>query len=143
MRFAFCPESAKGITAFARVTHSPPDRNLIDFYADAGISFSRLVPGRPDDRFGFAAAYMHISNHVRQFDDDTQHFNGEPMPLRTFEAVVEASYEAHVMPGLLVHPFFQYVFRPAGGIPNPYNPPRVTTRIGDAAVFGLTSTMKF
>jgi porin len=47
------------------------------------------------------------------------------------------------MPGLLVQPFFQYIIRPAGGISNPYNPPRVTTRIGDAAVFGLTSTMKF
>jgi porin len=135
--------SAKGVTAFARIAHSPPDRNLIDLYADAGIGFSRLVPGRPDDRFGFAAAYMHISHHAREADNAIQNLTGEPMPLQTFEAVVEAIYEAHVMPGLLVQPFFQYIIRPAGGVPNPYNPPRVTTRIGDAAVFGLTSTMKF
>jgi hypothetical protein len=38
---------------------------------------------------------------------------------------------------------FQYVFRPSGGIPNPYNPVGVTTRIGDAAVFGLTSVLKY
>ena len=133
--------SAKGITAFARVAHSPPDRNLIDFYADGGIGFSRLVPGRPYDRFGVAIAYMHISNQVRLLDDDTQHFNGAPMPMRTFDAVIEVIYEAHVATGWLIEPFFQYVFRP--GIPNPYNPVGVTTRIGDAAVFGLTSVLKY
>ena len=31
----------------------------------------------------------------------------------------------------------------AGGIPNPYNPPGKTTRIGDAAIFGLTSTIRY
>ena len=42
--------SAKGITTFARAAFSPPDRNLIDFYADFGIAFNRLVPARPEDR---------------------------------------------------------------------------------------------
>src|SRR5262249_50186008 len=52
--------SATGVTAFARVAYSPPDRNLIQFYADGGIGFSGLVPGRPIDRFGMAVAYMRI-----------------------------------------------------------------------------------
>ena len=34
------------------------------------------------------------------------------------------------------------VFRPSGGIPNP-NDPSGLSRIGDAAVFGLTSTLKY
>jgi porin len=135
--------TAKGITTFARVAFSPPDRNLIDFYADYGIGFSRLVPGRPDDRFGFATAYMHISNQVSLLDQDIEHFSGQPQPVRTFEMVVEAIYEAHVKPGWLLQPFFQYVFRPAGGIPNPYNPSGTTTRIGNAAIFGLTSTIRY
>ena len=62
---------------------------------------------------------------------------------RTFEAVIEVIYEAHVATGWLIEPFFQYVFRPSGGIPNPYNPVGVATRIGDAAVFGLTSVLKY
>ena len=135
--------TAKGVTSFARVAFSPPDRNLIDFYADYGITFNRLISFRPDDRFGFAAAYMHISNDVSLLDEDAQHFAGQPLPIRSFEMVVEAIYEAHVKPGWLLQPFFQYVFRPAGGIPNPYNPPGKTTRIGDAAIFGLTSTIRY
>jgi porin len=135
--------TAKGVTSFARVAFSPPDRNLIDFYADYGITFNRLISSRPDDRFGFAAAYMHISNDVSLLDEDAQHFAGQPLPIRSFEMVVEAIYEAHVKPGWLLQPFFQYVFRPAGGILNPYNPPGKTTRIGDAAIFGLTSTIRY
>ena len=69
--------------------------------------------------------------------------NGAPMPMRTFDAVIEVIYEAHVATGWLIEPFFQYLFRPSGGIPNPYNPVGVTTRIGDAAVFGLTSVLKY
>jgi carbohydrate-selective porin (OprB family) len=56
---------------------------------------------------------MKVSNHVRLFDDDLQHLNGEPMQLRTFEAVIEAIYEAHVMPSSMAQPFFQYTIRSA------------------------------
>jgi porin len=45
--------------------------------------------------------------------------NGAPMPMRTFEAVIEVIYEAHVATGWLIEPFFQYVFRPSGGITIP------------------------
>jgi hypothetical protein len=45
-------------------------------------------------------------------------------------------------PGWLLAPYFQYVFRPSGGIPNP-NDPSGISRIGDAAVFGLTTTLKY
>jgi porin len=34
------------------------------------------------------------------------------------------------------------VFRPSGGIPNP-NDPSSLTRIGDAAVFGITTTVRY
>jgi porin len=65
-----------------------------------------------DDRF--AAAYMHISHDVSLLDEDAEHFGGQPLPIRSFEMVVEAIYEAHVKPGWLLQPFFQYVLRPAG-----------------------------
>jgi porin len=134
--------SLPGVTAFARAAYSPPDRNLIDFYADAGIGVAGLVPGRPTDRFGAAIAYMHISKDARRLDMDAQAFTGLPRPVRTAETLIEVIYEAHVKPGWLLQPFFQYVFRPSGGIPNPEDPTGLA-RIGDAAVFGLTTTVKY
>jgi porin len=134
--------SVPGITAFARAAYSPPDRNLIDFYAGGGIGFAGLVPGRPLDRFGVAVAYMHISPDARRFDRDVQFFSASPTPVRSFETVVEVIYEAHIKPGWLLQPFFQYVFRPSGGVANP-NDPAGLARIGDAAVFGLTTTLKY
>lgn len=134
--------SAPGVTAFARIAYSPPDRNLIDLYLDGGIGVSGLVPGRPVDRFGVAAAFMRISGAARSLDRDVQYFEGMPTPVRSNETLIEMIYEAHIKPGWLLAPYFQYVFRPSGGIPNP-NDPSGLTRIGDAAVFGITTTVRY
>jgi porin len=134
--------SLPGVTAFGRIAYSPPDRNLIDLYLDGGIGFVGLVPGRPLDRFGMGAAYMRISGAARNLDRDSQFFSGLPSPVRSGERVLELIYEAHIKPGWLLAPYFQYVFRPSGGIPNP-NDPSGLSRIGDAAVFGVTTTLKY
>ena len=134
--------SLPGVTAFGRIAYSPPDRNLIDLYLDGGVGFVGLVPGRPLDRFGMAVAYMRISNGDRNLDRDTQFFSGLPSPVRSNETLLELIYEAHIKPGWLLAPYFQYVFRPSGGIPNP-NDPSGLSRIGDAAVFGITTTLKY
>ncbi len=134
--------SLPGVTAFGRIAYSPPDRNLIDLYLDGGIGFVGFVPGRPLDRFGMAVAYMRISDADRNLDRDTQLFSGLPGPVRSNETLLELIYEAHMKPGWLLAPYFQYVFRPSGGIPNPTDPGGLS-RIGDAAVFGLTSTLRY
>jgi porin len=134
--------SVPGVTAFARIAYSPPDRNLIDLYLDGGIGFAGMVPGRPLDRFGIAVAYMRISNAARNLDRDTPFFGDLPSPVRSNETLLEMIYEAHIEPGWLLAPYFQYVFRPSGGIPNP-NDPSGLSRIGGAAVFGLTTTLKY
>ena len=134
--------SLPGITAFGRIAYSPPDRNLIDLYLDGGIGFVGFAPGRPLDRFGVAMAYMRISNTARNLDIDTQAFTGIQSPVRSNETLIEMIYEAHVKPGWLIAPYFQYVFRPSGGVPNP-NDPTGVSRIGDAAVFGVTTTIRY
>jgi porin len=134
--------SLPGITAFGRIAYSPPDRNLIDLYLDGGIGFVGFMPGRPLDRFGVAAAYMRISNTARTLDVDTNVYTGVQGPVRSNETLIEMIYEAHVKPGWLVAPYFQYVFRPSGGILNP-NDPTGVSRIGDAAVFGVTTTIRY
>jgi porin len=88
--------SLPGVTAFVRVAYSPPDRNLIDLYVDGGIGVSGLVPGRPHDRFGMAAAFMRISSAARNLDRDTQFFEGLPSPVRSNETLLEMIYEAHL-----------------------------------------------
>lgn len=134
--------SLPGVTAFGRIAYSPPDRNLIDLYVDGGIGFVGFTPGRPLDRFGVAMAYMRISNTARNLDIDTQAFTGIQSPVRSNETLIEMIYEAHIKPGWLIAPYFQYVFRPSGGIPNP-NDPTGVSRIGDAAVFGVTTTIRY
>ncbi|WP_445221707.1 carbohydrate porin [Bradyrhizobium sp. Pa8] len=134
--------SIPGVTAFGRIAYSPPDRNLIDLYVDGGIGFVGFTPGRPLDRFGVAMAYMRISNTARNLDIDTQAFTGVQGPVRSNETLIEMIYEAHIKPGWLIAPYFQYVFRPSGGIPNP-NDPTGVSRIGDAAVFGVTTTIRY
>ena len=134
--------SLPGVTVFGRIAYSPPDRNLIDLYLDGGIGFVGLAPERPLDRIGIGLAYMRISNAARNLDRDTQFFTGIPSPVRSNETLLELIYEAHIKPGWLLAPYFQYVFRPSGGIRNP-NDPSGLTRIGDAAVFGLTTTIRY
>jgi porin len=134
--------SLPGVTAFGRIAYSPPDRNLIDLYLDGGVGFVGMVPGRPLDRFGMAVAYMRISDADRNLDRDTRFFSGLPSPVRSNESLIELIYEAHIKPGWLLAPYFQYVFRPSGGIPNP-NDPSGLSRIGDAAVFGVTTTLRY
>ncbi|MDI3558796.1 carbohydrate porin [Bradyrhizobium sp. Arg816] len=134
--------SIPGVTAFGRIAYSPPDRNLIDLYVDGGIGFVGFTPGRPLDRFGVAMAYMRISNTARNLDLDTQAFTGIQSPVRSNETLIEMIYEAHIKPGWLIAPYFQYVFRPSGGVPNP-NDPTGVSRIGDAAVFGVTTTIRY
>ncbi|MGY8705629.1 carbohydrate porin [Bradyrhizobium sp. 18BD] len=134
--------SIPGITAFGRIAYSPPDRNLIDLYLDGGIGFVGFTPGRPLDRFGVAMAYMRISNTARNLDLDTNFYSGVLGPVRSNETLLEMIYEAHIKPGWLIAPYFQYVWRPSGGVPNP-NDPTGVSRIGDAAVFGVTTTIRY
>jgi len=119
----------------------PPDRNLIDLYLDGGVGFVGFVPGRSLDRFGIAVAYMRISDAARNLDRDAQLFSDQQSPVRSNETLLELIYEAHIKPGWLLAPYFQYVFRPSGGIPNPADASGLS-RIGDA-VFGLTSTLRY
>ena len=61
--------------------------------------------------------------------------------MRSSEALL-VIYEAHIKPGWLIATYFQYVVRSSGGIPNP-NDPTGISRIGDAAAFGVTTTIKY
>lgn len=124
---------------FARAMGAPGDRNLVDFYSDAGLTYKGPF-GRADDEAGIAFGYARIGAAARRFDADVARFTGQPFPVRSGEAVLELTYRAQLAPWWQVQPDFQYVFNPGGGIPDPN---RAGRRIGDAAVFGLRTTVAF
>ena len=132
----------RGIGIFARASYSPPDRNLIDTYADAGIELIGLDDRRPRDKFGIAAAYAHVSAQAQALDRDFQSIYGSAWPLRATESLLTAVYQYDVRSGLTLQPNVQYIRHPGGGATDPLMPGR-GQRLKDATVMGLRTVVKF
>jgi len=131
----------KGIAGFARMAASPSNRNLMNFYAEAGVNFIGIWKGRPDDTFGCAAAFSNLSPPISALDRDAAFFAGQALPVRTYELALEVTYQAQIGPSWIVQPDFQYIFRPGGGVIDPVNP--AVGKIPGAAVFGLRTSISF
>jgi porin len=136
------PGSDKGIGMFVRASISPSDRNLISFYLDGGLQFSGFSDARPNDKIGLAMTYAKISTAAQQADRDAVALSGISIPMRDYEAVLEATYVAELRSNWNVQSVFQYVFHPGGGVVDPNDPTR-THRIKDAAVLGLRTTISY
>lgn len=135
----FRAEDGTGLAVFARAMGAPGDRNLVDFYFDTGLAYKNPF-GRDGDQVGIGFAYAHIGNSARLLDQDTAAFTGTAFPVRSRESVVEVSYQFQVSDWWQLQPDFQYITAPSGGILNPNGSGR---KIGDAAVFGLRSSLSF
>ena len=126
---------------FGRLAGAPSDRNLVDLYVDGGVSFNGMVPGRPDDQFGFLGSFSRISRAARAADIDANFYNATFAPVRNFEALLEATYAINVTNGVVVQPNIQYVFHPGGNVANPLDPLR--RPIPNAFVVGLRTTIQY
>ncbi len=60
--------------------------------------------------------------------------------MRNYELAIELTYQANILPGWIIQPDAQYIVHPGGGSPDPANP---ATRIPNAAVIGLRTTVTF
>lgn len=132
----------RGIGVFLRASTSPGDRNLIDRYADAGVDLLGLWDSRPNDKFGVAVGYAHVSKAAHALDLDFRALNGPAWPVRSSEAMVTVAYQYEVRGGWNLIPNLQYISRPGGGATDP----RGATpglRLHDAFVAGLRSVAKF
>ena len=121
-------EDPKGVGVFGRVMGAPSDQNLVDFYAEGGITFTGMVPDRGDDAIGIGFAYTGIANRVRGFDSDS----GLSV-LQNYEAVLEVCYTAQLKPGWTLQPDFQYFWQPGGNVPG----------VSDATVLGARTSISF
>lgn len=125
----------KGVAVFGRVVGAPFDRNLVDIYWEAGLTFSGLMAERPKDVLGIGFAYTGISDEHAAAHVDLGH-----TVIPTHEAVLEVSYIAHVLPGLAIQPDFQYFWNPGAHTPRPDDP---TSPVPNAAVLGVRTTVNY
>jgi porin len=109
----------QGLSGFVRAGGVPNDRNLINFYADGGLVYQGLLPRRPNDKIGIAAAYARVGDNARGLDADTAMFGNFFYPIRSGETMIELTYQAQLAPWWTVQPDFQYIIRPGGGVLNP------------------------
>ena len=85
---------AKGITLFARVIAAPSAQNLIDLYADGGVTFTGVIPHRPDDALALGLIYSGISQQVSGSNQ-----NADVPVVREFELALEICYTAQLQRG--------------------------------------------
>lgn len=135
--------SDQGASAFVRLSGVPGERNLIDLYGDAGIAYKGLIPGRPNDTIGLGVIHSRLSPAARGYDRDLlilgQGAIGRGFaPIRSSETVIEATYQAQVLPGLTMQPDLQYVMRPGGGLVD-----AAGRRMRKALVVGLRATINY
>ena len=134
----FAVKDGPSLSAFVRAMSAPSDRNLVDFYIDAGLAYKGPF-GRADDTVGIGYGYARIGNAARLLDIDTAAV-APGYPTRSRETVLEISYQYQMTPSWQLQPDFQYIVAPGGGIPNPNAPGQ---KIGNAAIFGLRTTITF
>ena len=133
----------RGAGFFGRVSVAPGDRNLVEFYADMGISFIGFFNQRPDDMFGLGLGYAKISNVAAALDQEAAIYNNAPFsPVRSNEELLEATYIAQILPGWYLQPDFQYIVRPGGNVPDQRDPNGLRV-VGNSMIFGLRTIMRF
>jgi porin len=133
-------DETRGLGVFTRITASPSDRNLIDFYADGGIDLIGPMASRPSDKIGLGFAYARISNRARELDGDFALLGQDPRPIRDYEALIALNYLAEIRTGWTLYPTLQYVIHPGGGYVLEAG---VARAVKNATVAGLRSVIKF
>lgn len=121
------PEVPQGLTAFARIGGSPGDRNLLSHAADAGLSYTGLIPGRDTDTLGLGVAWARVSEGTRRAERQAA-----AAVVSDSELVVEVTYGLTLGDRWLIVPDIQYIRHPGG-----------SAAVGDALVVGLRTRVDF
>ena len=134
----------RGIGIFARASYSPPDRNLIDLYADAGIEFVGLsdqpAEGQVRHRAGLRAGIA-VGSRARCRFSALERTAVAGAELRG--SCHGASISTKSAAAGRLQPNFQYIVHPGGGATNPLASYLPGKPLKDAAVFGLRTVVKF
>src|SRR5271157_3683794 len=135
--------SDRGLSFFARVLATPSDRNLVDHYFDAGLTFKGLIEPRANDILGLAFAYARISPGEAANEAFLGAFAGMPaLAHPSFEAALELTYQIEVADRWTVQPDIQYIFHPGAGLTDGINPGSASA-IPNALILGIRTAFKF
>jgi porin len=134
-------DDERGIGVFLRGIAGPSGRNPVDLYVDGGFAATGLLPTRPHDVFGIAAAWANFSPGLLREARAANAGLGIPDRLHGFEAVIEATYRMEMVPGLTVQPTLQYVVHPGAGTLEPDEDG--ARRAKNATVFGVATILRF
>ncbi len=126
------------LTGFLRLMAAPPDRNLIAFSANGGLTLTAPFAARPNDTAGIGFGVAKVSADAAALDRDTAAFTGAFTPVQGTETFFELTYQAQITPWWVLQPDFQYVIDPGGLVANPNAPGQA---VGDEAVIGLRSVI--
>ena len=128
----------RAANAFLRVTYSPSDRNVIDLYADGGVTLSAPFRGREGDVVGLALGIGRISPGLRSAAVTLLQSTMTATVPPAFEGVAELSYQVALVGPLKVQPNIQYIVHPASSALSIQTP---NGRIPNALVLGLRSSV--
>ena len=124
--------SGPEVLVFSRAGFAPQDRNRVDFYAEAGLDFRGLLPGRGRDVLGVGFTYTDFSGDLRDAARAANAFHGTHLALPDYEAILETTYQINLAPWLQVQPDLQYIVHPGG-----------SPRYGNALVIGARTVVTF
>jgi porin len=129
-----------GVYGIADIVLWPADRNVIDLYADGGVTLRGPVPGRSADTIGIGLAVARISPALRGLARDLGDLTGATGPGPDFEAVAELSYQVQLGRGISLQPNVQFVIHPGGRQPTPLG---LGVATPDALVVGMRTSARF
>ena len=116
----------EGLGSFAGIGFTPPNRNVVDFYLNAGLSYKGLLPGREADTCGISCGLASLSNGA----DGA--LREEGLTPQDAEMVLEATYQCVLAPCFFVQPDIQYIINPGA-----------TTAYAHALVLGARFSVVF
>jgi porin len=108
--------TAQNVNVFGRIMGAPNKQNLISFFFNGGVTMAAPFPGRDNDSAGLDFGIGKVSSQAAGLDVDSG------LPRRNTEELFELTYQAQLVPWLLVQPDVQYVVNPGGGVLNPNDP---------------------
>lgn len=102
------PKSDQGLTSFISIILQPKNRNLFPFFANGGLLYKGLFPGRPKDTASFGFIYGKYSSDLAHEES----LKGKQK--QSAEAVLELNYWAQLTRWFYITPDIQYIIRPKG-----------------------------
>ena len=110
------PTSDEGLGFFGRTGFTPPDRNVVDFFFDLGLTYRGLIPGRKEDSLGLAYGFAAVS------PDERHAISASGGDGAVSEMVLEATYQCVLTPWCVLQPDAQLIVNPGANnsIPNAF-----------------------